>query len=360
MSLQRPNILRMRGYSFGEQPSSKLVTKLNTNENPYPPSPQVAEALASIDTSILNRYPNPVANAFRETAACLHDLHVDNIIPTNGGDELLRLIVTTYVDPTETLATTAPAYSLYPVLAATQNCNFVEIPLTTSWNLPENLGSLLNKNKVKAFFLINPHAPTGQLFSSEQIERVASEFDGLLVIDEAYVDFVDPIQQHNCVPLIDRHENLIILRTMSKGYSLAGLRFGYGLACADLIAPLANKTRDSYNTDSIAQILATAALKSKAYSEGTWQKIRQSRQRLALGLQNLGISCSSSEANFLLCTVDHPIQINAQTLYEKLKKENIFVRYFEEPLLQNKIRITVGSDDENKRLLSLMRTLIDP
>ena len=213
---------------------------------------------------------------------------------------------------------------------------------------------------MKAFFLINPHAPTGQLFSSGQIERVASEFEGLLVIDEAYVDFVDPIQQHNCVPLIGRHDNLIILRTLSKGYSLAGLRFGYGLACKDLIAPLANKTRDSYNTDSISQILATAALESKAYSEKTWQRIRHSRQRLARELQNSGISCASSEANFLLCTVDYPAQINARTLYEKLKKENVFVRYFDEPLLQNKIRITVGSDDENKRLLSLVKTLTNP
>jgi histidinol-phosphate aminotransferase len=358
MSLQRPNILRMRGYNFGEQPNSESVIKLNTNENPYPPSPQVAEALANIKASTLNRYPSPKATAFRKTAARLHDLHVDNIIPTNGGDELLRLIITTYVDPTETVGSTAPSYSLYPVLAATQNCNFVEIPLTKSWDLPEDLGTLLNEKKIKAFFLINPHAPTGHLFSSEQIEKIASEFQGLLVIDEAYVDFVDPDQQHNCVPLIDRYDNLIILRTLSKGYSLAGLRFGYGLACKDLIAPLANKTRDSYNTDSIAQVLATAALKSKAYSEGTWRQIRQSRKMLISELQKIGISCSSSEANFLLCTIDHPIQINAQMLYEKLKKENIYVRYFDQPLLQNKIRVTVGSETENERLLSWLRATV--
>jgi histidinol-phosphate aminotransferase len=125
-----------------------------------------------------------------------------------------------------------------------------------------------------------------------------------------------------------------------------------------LIAPLANKTRDSYNTDSIAQVLATAALKSKAYSEETWRQIRQSREILILALQKIGVSCSSSEANFLLCTIDHPIQINAQTLHEKLKKENIYVRYFDEPLLQNKIRITVGTDSENERLLSLLRATI--
>lgn len=358
MSLQRPNILKMQGYNFGEQPNSESMIKLNTNENPYPPSPQVAEALANIETSILNRYPSPMATKFRETAARLHNLHLDNIIPTNGGDELLRLIITTYVDPTETVATTAPSYSLYPVLAATQNCNFVEIPLSKSWDLPEELGTLLNRKKVKAFFLINPHAPTGHLFCAEQIEKIASEFQGLLVIDEAYVDFVDPDRQHNCVPLIHRHDNLIILRTLSKGYSLAGLRFGYGLACKDLIAPLANKTRDSYNTDSIAQVLATAALKSKAYSEETWRQIRQSREILILALQKIGVSCSSSEANFLLCTIDHPIQINAQTLHEKLKKENVYVRYFDEPLLQNKIRITVGTDSENERLLSLLRATI--
>ncbi|MDG1951620.1 MAG: histidinol-phosphate transaminase [Gammaproteobacteria bacterium] len=358
MSLQRPNILKMQGYNFGEQPISDAVIKLNTNENPYPPSPQVAEALANIQTSVLNRYPSPMATKFRETAARLHNIHIDNIIPTNGGDELLRLIITTYVDPAETVATTAPSYSLYPVLAATQNCNFVEIALSKSWNLPEDLGTLLNEKKVKAFFLINPHAPTGHLFSSEQIEKIASKFQGLLVIDEAYVDFVDPNLQHNCVPLIHRHDNLIILRTLSKGYSLAGLRFGYGLACKDLIGPLATKTRDSYNTDSIAQVLATAALQSKAYSEETWRKIRQSREVLTLALQKIGISCSPSETNFLLCTIDHPIQINAKTIYEKLRKENVYVRYFDEPLLQDKIRITVGSDHENKRLLSLLRATI--
>lgn len=358
MSLQRPNILKMQGYDFGEQPNSGSVIKLNTNENPYPPSPQVAEALANIQTSILNRYPSPMATKFRETAARLHNLHLDNIIPTNGGDELLRLIITTYVDPTETFATTAPSYSLYSVLAATQNCNFVEIPLSKSWDLPEDLGTLLNEKKVKAFFLINPHAPTGHLFSSEQIEKIASKFKGLFVIDEAYVDFVDPNRQHNCIPLIYRHDNLIILRTLSKGYSLAGLRFGYGLACEDLISPLANKTRDSYNTDSIAQVLATAALESKTYSEETWRKIRQSRETLILALQKIGISCSSSEANFLLCTIDHPIKINAQTIYERLKKENVYVRYFNGPLLRNKIRITVGTDHENERLLSLLSEIV--
>ena len=354
MSLQRPNILRMRGYSFGEQPSSKLVTKLNTNENPYPPSPQVAEALASIDPSILNRYPNPVANAFRETAACLHDLHVDNIIPTNGGDELLRLIVTTYVDPTETLATTAPAYSLYPVLAATQNCNFVEIPLTTSWNLPENLGTLLNKNKVKAFFLINPHAPTGQLFSSEQIERVASEFDGLLVIDEAYVDF----GTESSVYLINKYDNLIVTQSLSKSRSLAGMRIGCAFASKSIVEGL-NRIKNSFNSyplDRLAQIAGAEAFSDKDYFRQTTNKVIEARQFLVEEMSNLGFQILLSGANFIFTKHNNK---RAEIIFKELRNNDILIRFFEsQEEINNYLRITVGSMEQMKQLVHVIKKII--
>ena len=345
----------MQGYAPGEQPQDLTTIKLNTNENPYPPSPEVTAALSAFDVASLRRYPNPIADEFRRVAADLHGLSLDNVIPTNGGDELLRLMLTTFVAEGEVVATTKPTYSLYPVLAAIQGARLYEIDLDEQWRLPSDLIQQLHEIKAKAFILVNPHAPTGGLVSSAIIAEIAENFDGVLVVDEAYIDFVDPDLEHNCVPLLQRFDNLLILRTMSKGYSLAGLRFGYGLAAKKLAAPMLFKTRDSYNTDAISQRLAAAALASQPYAKSTWDKVRESREKMFAELTMLGITCLASQSNFLLCTI--PESIGAPRAYAALKEKGVLVRYFDQDRLRDKLRISIGTEEENSRLIQALTDL---
>lgn len=351
MSLQRRNIEAMEGYTPGEQPAGGKVIKLNTNENPYPPSPAVAATLAALDSAALRRYPPPLATEFRNSAAALHGLSADHIIPTNGGDELLRLVLTTYVEPADTVVVAEPSYSLYPVLTDIQGCLLKRVPLQSNWQLPDDFASQLTGAKL--CILVNPHAPSGQLLSVETLAAVAGSFDGLLLVDEAYVDFVDPEQHYDSLPLVRELANVLILRTMSKGYSLAGLRFGYGLGAPGLIAPMLYKTRDSYNTDLIAQRLATAALQDQDYAQSTWAKVRASRKQLQSDLAELGLMALPSQANFLLCQIpDNP---GAAKLYLSLKERGVLVRFFDSDGLRDKLRISIGSDEENQALLDALR-----
>ena len=352
MSFQRTNIATMAGYVPGEQVNSADVIKLNTNENPYPPSPAVAAALNGIDSAFLRRYPSPTAESFREAAARFHGIGVDNIVPTNGGDELLRLVLTTFAAPGETVAVTRPTYSLYRVLAEIQANPLHEIALEDTWDLPENFIQQLSDARAKMCILVNPHAPTGKLLPVATLTEIAANFDGLLLVDEAYVDFVDPAREHDAVPLVVERDNVLLLRTLSKGYSLAGLRFGYGIGSAELIHPILYKTRDSYNTDYIAQQLAAAAIQSRDYAENTWEKIRQAREALANALTQLGFCVTPSQANFLLTTL--PAGHSAEQLYQQLKSENILVRFFNQERLQDKLRISVGTPAENAILLAAL------
>jgi len=356
MTYERPNIARMQGYTPGEQPVETGVIKLNTNENPYPPAPQIAKELAAIDTADLRRYPSPTAETFRRVAAELHELQPDNVIATNGGDEFLRLVLTTFVDPTETVAIMRPSYSLYPVLAQVQNCRLLQIELEADWSLPADLAQQLNSAQVKLCILVNPHAPSGRLENVGPLARLAQEFSGLLLLDEAYVDFIDPKLAYSTPPLLTRLDNLLILRTLSKGYSLAGLRFGYGLASSQLIAPMLFKTRDSYNTDLLSQRLATAALANQDYAGTTWARVRTSRGRLQTELEKLGMQVFPGQANFLLCRV--PEGTDAATLQQALKSRQVLVRHFDQDRLSDKLRITVGSEAENDALLKALETVL--
>lgn len=350
MTYERQNIEKMQGYAPGEQTGAADTIKLNTNENPYPPSPQVAEALRSIDVASLKRYPAPLADAFRNAASRLHGVSADQIIPTNGGDELLRLVLTTYVEQQDTIAVCKPSYSLYPVLADIQGCKLHEILLNDDWSMPANFMDQLNATQAKLLIIVNPNAPTGALLPADYLAGIAESFAGLVLIDEAYVDFVDPEQNYDSISLIKRHDNILILRTLSKAYSLAGLRFGYGIGAAALIAPMMFKTRDSYNTDYIAQRLATAALESAEYAKDNSARIRQQRESLREALATLGLPSPPSQSNFILCQV--PASIGADKLYSQLKQRNILVRYFDQDRLRDKLRISIGTEAENSALVA--------
>jgi histidinol-phosphate aminotransferase len=355
MSYERAAIQRMHGYVSGKQPADPNTIKLNTNENPYPASPAVFEVLRSIGAELLRKYPEPLAQDFRKEAAKLHGVSPDQIIAVNGGDELLRLVVTTFVDPGRPLGILSPSYSLYPVLAAIQDSPVVTVPAATDWGVPASFAARMNDEGVNLSLLVNPHAPSGHLTSVEAISKLADELDGVLLVDEAYVDFVDPQLEHNLIPLLQKHDNLILLRTLSKGYSLAGVRYGYGIGCEQLIAPMVTKTRDSYNVDAIAQRIATAALHDQAHARLSWERVRSERARVQRALESLGFKVPSSQSNFLLATVPAGKLGLATELQRGLEARGILVRHFAEPRLEDALRITIGTPEQNDRLLAALR-----
>lgn len=358
MNFERENIGRMQGYLSGEQPQDSDTIKLNTNENPYPPSPRVEAALRAISSDSLRRYPPPTADDFRDLAAARHGVLRDNIIATRGGDELLRLVLTTFVDPGETIVVTDPTYSLYPVLAQIQDCRIVSVPLLDDWSLPDDFADVANRVGAKLVLVVNPHAPTGSLTGAPALRQIAGRIDGLLLLDEAYADFVDPQLRYDSMEVLRHCDNVISLRTLSKGFSLAGLRFGYGIGASALIQPMLTKTRDSYNLDYISQQLARAALTDMAYAGETWRKVRASRETLGKSLSDIGLEVHPSQTNFLLARVPTGFP-DARSLYAGLKERGVLVRYFPEPRLADKLRITVGTDQENERLLAALRLITD-
>jgi histidinol-phosphate aminotransferase len=357
MGHERANIARMHGYVPGKQPASSETIKLNTNENPYPPCEAVMRELAAIPADALRRYPPPSADGFRDRAAALHGLARDQVVAVNGGDELLRLALTTFVEPGAPIGVIEPSYSLYPVLAEIHASPVVRADAEPDWSWPADLADRMNRAGVRLLLIVNPHAPSGQLAPAAAVAALARAFHGVLLIDEAYVDFVDPGLGHDVVGLIAQHDNLLVLRTLSKGYSLAGLRFGYGLGAAPLIAPLLWKTRDSYNVDAIAQRLAAAALGARDQAAETWRRVRAERARVSARLGELGFAlAAASQSNFVLAAV--PGHASAPDLQQALEQRGVLVRYFAEPRLRTSLRITIGTPEQNDRLLGALRALV--
>lgn len=354
MSYERESIRRMDGYQWGEQPEGGDAIKLNTNENPYPPSPRVQETLAELDAAVLRTYPRPTADPLRDRLALMHGLSRDHVLITHGGDEGLRLAMTTFVDAGATFAMAEPSYSLYPVLARIQDAQLFALDLNDAWQLPADTASQLNAAGARLTCLVNPHAPSGVLTSAARLAEIARELDGVLLVDEAYVDFVDPALGHDLTTLVRETPNLLLLRTFSKGYSLAGLRLGYLLGHPDLIAPMLTKTRDSYNVDAISQALGEAAVRDRAYAEDTWARVRTSRRALRDGLTQIGLDPGESQSNFLLVQVPSTARRSARELYEHLKTRQILVRHFDAPRLDDCLRISVGTPEQNQRLVAAL------
>ena len=350
----RQNIDRLEPYVPGEQTQQAGITKLNTNENPYPPVPAVLAAIRAVNGEALRRYPPPSAPAFRETAASVHGVSPDMVIATNGGDELLRLAVTVFCQPVTDgrggIAMSDPTYSLYGVLAAIGDSPVMRAALNEDWSLPDDLAERVEGAGCRLLLLVSPHAPSGAARPLEELEAISRRLRGraVLLIDEAYVDFAEA----DALPLLhpgSDHDNVLVLRTLSKGYSLAGLRFGYGLGHPDLIAAL-DKARDSYNTDVLAQAGAVAALQHREDAAETWQAVREERDRLAEALQARGYEVVPSQSNFLLAGPP-PTGPDAATIYRSLKRRGVLVRYFDQDRLRDKLRITVGTPQQNDVLL---------
>ncbi|MCB1685229.1 MAG: aminotransferase class I/II-fold pyridoxal phosphate-dependent enzyme, partial [Pseudomonadales bacterium] len=330
-----------------------------TNENPYPPSPAVQKALAAFNTDHLRRYPQPTADGLRRRLADLHETDIDHIVVTHGGDEALRLSLTTFVEPGQVFGMLEPSYSLYEVLAAVQDARTLRIPLDDSWDMPRDLAQQLNEAGTSLACIVNPHAPSGTLTDVERISRLANDFRGVLLVDEAYADFVDPALRYDLARLVGAFDNLLILRTFSKGYGLAGLRLGYLLGSPGLIAPILHKTRDSYNIDQISQVLGEAAIEDQTYARETWRNVRQARRQLREALLAAGFKVTLSQTNFLLAEVPLEFPLSAFDIYSALKAQGILVRHFNTPLLEDKLRITVGTEAQNAQLMATLNNLLD-
>ena len=347
------SVRTLEAYTPGEQPKAKNVVKLNTNENPYPPSPKCAEVLKNFDLDALRRYPDPVFTALRNRIAKIWKTSPARVFVGNGSDEILTLAAKAFVEDDEAIGSLDPSYSLYKTLAAIRNVRFVPSPLAGdfTWKKPVLKAGGAN---VSLFLLTNPNAPTGTVTPPETITDFAKRFKGVVVVDEAYADFA----KRNCVPLATApdNRNVIVMRTFSKSFSLAGLRVGYCIGPEDLIEAL-YKVKDSYNADAVAQSVALAALNDLAWMRRNSAKVRKTRARTAKELAKRGWDVLPSESNFLFA---RPAHRRAEEIFNRLRSMNIFVRYFKGPRTGDRLRITIGTDAEMDALLKALAAIDAP
>ncbi len=348
MSYFLRHIDAMTGYVPGEQPRDRTFIKLNTNENPYPPSQKVAEAMMPILLDgRLRLYPDPVATEFRRTAAELHGVEPGWIMAGNGSDDILTILTRAFAGPGDVIASAQPGYILYETLAELQNARFEVVPFPVNWSLePADIAHLENP---RIFYLANPNSPSGTVMTPTQVARLAEALPCPIVVDEAYGDFAET----NCVELVKSHPNVIVSRTFSKGYSLAGLRLGYCIARPEIIAGL-NKVKDSYNCDMLSLAGGTAALQDQQWLQETRAKIIATRARLAAGVAELGYLVPPSQANFVWCEGGPP----AGDVYNALRDRDILVRLMRYPGREPALRITVGTDSQIDALLDSLGKIV--
>lgn len=344
----RPGIHDIAGYIPGEQPQDRQFIKLNTNENPYPPSPKVGEALAALDWQRLRLYPEPSARPLRQTASEIFGVPMSRIICGNGSDDLLTIALRTFVDAGKPVAFTDPSYSLYPILAGLQGALKRPVELADDYSLTAE-SAIRQAGDAALLLIARPNAPTGTTFDREEMRKLARGFGGVLWIDEAYADFAED----NCLGLVDEFPNVVVSRTFSKSYSLAGLRLGLAFAQESLIEEMF-KLKDSYNVDAVAQAAGAAALSDQSYLLGNVARIRETRAKTASALTDMGWTVLPSQANFLFAK---PAHLPAGELFARLKDEGILVRYFALPRVSDYLRITIGTAEQMQTLLAAVARL---
>ncbi|OWK47121.1 histidinol-phosphate transaminase [Fimbriiglobus ruber] len=347
MNSIRPNVRAMAGYTPGEQLNDPDIIKLNTNENPYPPSPRVFEAIRSALTGDkLRKYPQPFGDTFRRTAAQVLGVDPDGILIGNGSDDVLTILTRTFVPEGGLIASPTPSYILYRSLAEIQGAKFETVPFSGDWQLP----SPWPVRGAHLTFLPNPNSPSGTALRSDEVERLAADIGGPLVLDEAYADFAE----WNGLSLVKRVKNLIVTRSFSKYYSLAGIRFGFVAADPAIIREL-NKVKDSYNCDVLSLAAATAAIADQEYYSDLRAKIVATRGRLTVALTELGFTVTPSQANFVWCRrSDVPVK----PIYEQLKARKILFRYMAYAGYGDGLRISVGTPAEVEKLLAELRKIV--
>ena len=287
----------MTGYIPGEQPGDEALAKLNTNENPYPPSPRVLAALRKTTNQSLRLYPEPLSDSLRKLAAEVYGVRPENILAGNGSDEILSIVLRCFVGPGDRVAFPVPTYSLYETLVKIQDGEQVGVEYPADFAIPPELHSA----NAAVTFLCNPNSPSGTLVGLTEIQKLARAVKGIIVIDEAYIDFAED-QGSSAISLIGSIPNLIVLRTFSKSFSLAGLRIGLALASAELIAGMM-KVKDSYNLNRLSLVAATAALQDLPWMQRNVRRIQQTRRKLVSGLRDLGFYVYPSQANFVMAQI---------------------------------------------------------
>jgi histidinol-phosphate aminotransferase len=359
-SLIRPLVRDLHAYVPGEQPKIKGLIKLNTNENPYPPSPRVLAAVRAAVDGRLRLYPNPTAQALREKLAKLHGCRTENIIVGNGSDEVLALAVRCFVEPTRgssaifgkqavraraTVQYFTPSYSLYPVLADIHGAAKNAVSLKPDFSLP-NVAELKRSKewdfKAALTFITTPNAPSGRGYKTAELEKLCRAQKGVVVLDEAYVDFAD----ENALKLALKFPHVLVARTFSKSYSLCFQRVGCFVGHADLIAAL-DKIRDSYNVNGLGQIAAVATLDDLKFYRANFKKIISTREWLCHALTKLGFNILPSQTNFILTK---PPLFPAKDWLQKLREQKILVRWFSAPDVSDYLRITIGTPEEAQAL----------
>jgi histidinol-phosphate aminotransferase len=347
MAIIRACVEKMTGYTPGEAAGNPRTVKLNQNENRYPPSPGVAEAVARA-LGELNLYPDSASRRLRRAAADLYGVAEESVMATNGSDEMLLLLFRCCCSPGDEAAGFRPGYAYYATLAAMNDVRYRPIDFEGEFHLPERL----DPGRAKLVFLANPNSPTGTLFPESEIRRLLDAVpEGLVVIDEAYADFAG----QSAIPLLDEYANLAVVRTFSKGYSLAGLRVGLGFARPEILAQF-EKARDFYNLDRLAQAGAEAALRDRDWLEKTTRRIVASRERTAAGIARLGLKVYASGANFIFCRLAD--EARAERVFRSLREQNILVRHFGNRGVADCLRISIGTDaDMDAFLIGLEKAL---
>jgi histidinol-phosphate aminotransferase len=339
----------MAAYIPGEQPREGTFIKLNTNENPYPPSPRVLEALrAALTGERLRKYPDPVGMHFRQTAGRVLGVDPDGILIGNGSDDILTILTRAFVPEGGFIVSPTPSYLLYHTLANLQGAQFLTVPFTADWKLP----SPWPIRSADLTFLANPNSPSGTTISLAEINQLRAAVDGPLIIDEAYADFAED----NALELLKRGaKDIVITRSFSKSYSLAGIRFGFAIGDPALIQHL-YKVKDSYNCDVLSLIAAAAAIEDQEYFRIIRARILATRNRMEKALGDLGFIVCPSQANFVWCRRTRPPLVKA--IYEELKKRNILVRYMNYEGYGDGLRISVGTEEEIDRLLAELAAIL--
>jgi histidinol-phosphate aminotransferase len=343
VSFIRPEIHAMSGYTPGEQPRDGEYLKLNTNENPYPPSPKVFEAIQRALTSDgLRKYPDPLGHEFRATAGRVLKVEPACILIGNGSDDVLTILTRTFVPAGGLIVSPTPSYLLYKTLAEIQGARYQAIPFSQHWGIDPAQSPI----DASLTFIPNPNSPTGTTMPAEALGR----WPGPLVIDEAYADFAD----HNALHLVKESERFVVTRSLSKSYSLAGVRFGFAVAAPEVTAEL-YKVKDSYNCDVLSLVAATAAIADQAHMLANRAKIIATRTRLAKALRGLGFEVCDSQANFVWAR--HPDR-RLKLIYEELRRRKILVRYMSYEGYGEGLRISVGTDTEIDHLVAELMSVV--
>ncbi|MWC28135.1 histidinol-phosphate transaminase [Paenibacillus sp. MMS18-CY102] len=354
MTYALPHVSQLKPYSsvasVQAMPDSNTTIKLDQNESPYPPSPLVREQMNKLLEQTVSRYPAADYGTLKSAIAKHHAVSPSQIVCGNGSSELITMIFHTFVGPGGTIAMPYPSFNFYETAAAAAQAKLMRMETRTDFSI--DVDALLAA-QASVIALINPNAPTGRLLALDEIERLTSRAAGLVVIDEAYIDFAG--LAHSAIPLVERYSNLLVLRTFSKAYGLAGTRVGYGIGDPSIVAAL-HLTKTIYNISAVSESLAVAALADQAYTQQIAETIRRTRMQTETALRELRFDVVPSDTNFILCAPPTGDRFpDALALKNKLAEHGVAVRYFDAPRLQDKIRISIGTDEEMKTVMALIR-----